>query len=690
MNFLAPLFLLGGLLIAVPVVLHLVRRSSRERTLFSSLMFLRPVPPTLSRRSRVEDWILLLLRCALLALMGVAFARPFWKGGGQEGMQGGASLREVLVLLDTSASMRRGEMWSGALERLEAVASEMQPADGLALWLFDRELRRVFDAESWLAVPVADRVSWLISRVGEAKPGWGASYLDLALMEAAEALSSGADRGVDVSREIVVISDLQDGMRLRYLQGHEWPGGVQVRLESIDLAGANNAGLQLVGGAGVSSDGEPFVRVRVENQRGAEKEQFQLSWVGLGEALPSGEVMQVHVPAGQSRVVRVPLAQGGVLAGDVRLEGDDAGFDNRLFVARPEARVVRVLYAGSEAASDAAGARFFLERALRDTPFRRVEIESRPGEGEDGLGDLAGVSLIVVRSGLSAVSARQVGDWVRAGHVLLWVPEDSDSAAVSSAGMGLPSWFREEIQPDDYLMLGRINYQHPLLEPFAESRYSNFTPIHFWRYRRVAPELLDGAAVVAAFDNGDPFLVEASLGGGRMFVMTSGWQPEDSQLGVSSKFVPLLYRVLDLSGGGEARGESLVVGDQVREAGVEVRDSRGRLLERGDGGGIVMNEPGIYQLRRGDAVERVVVNLEPSEVRTTIMEAEQLEASGVPLAASAEEVLAEESRMRQLDFAELESRQKVWKWLLLVAVVVVVAETWLAARGNRPQRKAAV
>ncbi|MFM1944792.1 MAG: hypothetical protein RI897_3774, partial [Verrucomicrobiota bacterium] len=32
--------------------------------------------------------------------------------------------------------------------------------------------------------------------------------------------------------------------------------------------------------------------------------------------------------------------------------------------------------------------------------------------------------------------------------------------------------------------------------------------------------------------------------------------------------------------------------------------------------------------------------------------------------------------------------QKVWKWLILLAVVVVVVETWLAARGNRPQRKA--
>ena len=30
----------------------------------------------------------------------------------------------------------------------------------------------------------------------------------------------------------------------------------------------------------------------------------------------------------------------------------------------------------------------------------------------------------------------------------------------------------------------------------------------------------------------------------------AGWQPDDSQLAVSSKFVPLLYSLLELAGGG--------------------------------------------------------------------------------------------------------------------------------------------
>jgi hypothetical protein len=40
MNFLAPLFLLGGLAVALPVIFHLVRRASQNKIPFSSLMFL--------------------------------------------------------------------------------------------------------------------------------------------------------------------------------------------------------------------------------------------------------------------------------------------------------------------------------------------------------------------------------------------------------------------------------------------------------------------------------------------------------------------------------------------------------------------------------------------------------------------------------------------------------------------------
>jgi hypothetical protein len=77
MNFLAPLFLAGAAAIAVPILLHLIRRTEREKLPFSSLMFLQSTPPQITRRSRLENIFLLLLRCLAFALIAMAFARPY-------------------------------------------------------------------------------------------------------------------------------------------------------------------------------------------------------------------------------------------------------------------------------------------------------------------------------------------------------------------------------------------------------------------------------------------------------------------------------------------------------------------------------------------------------------------------------------------------------------------------------------
>ena len=52
MSFLSPLFLLGAAAILGPIVFHLIRRVTREKVPFSSLMFLQPTPPRLTRKSR--------------------------------------------------------------------------------------------------------------------------------------------------------------------------------------------------------------------------------------------------------------------------------------------------------------------------------------------------------------------------------------------------------------------------------------------------------------------------------------------------------------------------------------------------------------------------------------------------------------------------------------------------------------
>ena len=42
-------------------------------------MFLTESPPRITRRSRIEHWVLLLLRAAAIILLALAFARPFFR-----------------------------------------------------------------------------------------------------------------------------------------------------------------------------------------------------------------------------------------------------------------------------------------------------------------------------------------------------------------------------------------------------------------------------------------------------------------------------------------------------------------------------------------------------------------------------------------------------------------------------------
>src|SRR5258708_21210512 len=98
MSFLAPLFLAGAAAIALPVLFHLIRRTTREKTVFSSLMFLMQSPPRLTRRSRLEHILLLALRCLVLFLLAVGFYRPFLKRAMNNDPDSGGSPRLSFIL----------------------------------------------------------------------------------------------------------------------------------------------------------------------------------------------------------------------------------------------------------------------------------------------------------------------------------------------------------------------------------------------------------------------------------------------------------------------------------------------------------------------------------------------------------------------------------------------------------------
>ena len=75
-QFLAPLFFVALAGLAIPVLLHLTQREKKQIVRFPSLMFVRRIPYQSVRRRKIQNWLLLMVRMAALALIILAFARP--------------------------------------------------------------------------------------------------------------------------------------------------------------------------------------------------------------------------------------------------------------------------------------------------------------------------------------------------------------------------------------------------------------------------------------------------------------------------------------------------------------------------------------------------------------------------------------------------------------------------------------
>ena len=128
MAFLAPLFFAALATFAVPVIIHLTQRERKQIVEFPSLMFLQRIPYQSVRRRRIRDWPLLVMRLAAIALIVLAFSRPFFKHP-SVALASSLGPREVVVLLDHSYSMGYGDRWDRARAAARRVVQGLGQSD---------------------------------------------------------------------------------------------------------------------------------------------------------------------------------------------------------------------------------------------------------------------------------------------------------------------------------------------------------------------------------------------------------------------------------------------------------------------------------------------------------------------------------------------------------------------------------
>ncbi|TWU51175.1 BatA domain-containing protein [Rubripirellula reticaptiva] len=718
MSLLAPFFFAGALAVGLPILFHLIRRRPKSEVQFSSLMFLDPTPPRLTRRSRLDHLPLLIIRALALIMLAAAFARPFLRSASETEPQ--RPPKRTVVVIDTSASMQRSGLWQQAIASASEVIDELQSEDRIAIVAFDRKPTILLGLDQSGRLPIEGRKQTAGSIVSEITPSWFGTDTANALAYAAEIAVADSESQLTIDplnpdsaqapsigeTRIVLISDMQSGSAVESLQSLVWPERVRVEVRRVKPVDTTNAAAFVITGTPTGEEGPSQsdsternkVRVRVTNASNSTGESFSLDWSSAAPSAAQTETelsVPVQVPPGQTRIITMESPGPGIT--NLRIAGDVDDFDNVRYISLDPPNEQTIVFVGNQVNSNREPREqllYYLQRVPLSDASRNVSVrEFTPQElaSEPFATELVPdkYPLIIVARPLEIDSVSRLKSYLDRGGRVLFVLDDANSG--SDLGTTLGSLTGESISVTeaaerDYHMWSRIDFADPIFRPMSDPQFNDFTKVRFWAHRNV--EGFDEQwKTVTQFDDGQVAIARRTIGDGELMLATFGWQPSASQLALSTKFIPLVAGWLgnrgdQLDPAGIDLGDALPI-PPTPTATITTPNGETSSYSSADDAGVV-DRPGIYTLIDGDEVRRIAVNLPESESQTDPIGEEVLEQFGVLTGKPVSEEQAKATE-RQLRDRELETRQKLWQWMLVTALAMIGIETWWGGRLSRRQ-----
>jgi len=138
MQFLFPAMLLGALGVSAPILIHLFNRFRFKQVEWGAMELLRKAVIIRSRKIRIEDLLLLALRCLIIIVLALALARPILTPQGAPWL-GKSNDVSVVIALDGSFSMGHKPAtkarFDRAADRVREIAKTLKPGNPITLVL---------------------------------------------------------------------------------------------------------------------------------------------------------------------------------------------------------------------------------------------------------------------------------------------------------------------------------------------------------------------------------------------------------------------------------------------------------------------------------------------------------------------------------------------------------------------------
>jgi hypothetical protein len=691
MSFLAPLFFVGLAAIAIPVIVHLIQKERKDVVEFPSLMFIRQIPYQSVERRRIHNWLLLLLRTAAMLMIVAAFTRPFFTQDPVQAAAANSGAREVVILLDRSASMGYGDHWQRAQDEARKIVSTLGNEDEATLVLFGSGIEE--------AVRATNDKSRLDAAIGAATVSSDGTRFAPALRLAQSVLT----RSNKPRKEAVLISDFQRSGWERQEEIH-LPEGATLAPISVGAPETSNLAVSSVALQRASFQNEERVTITagLTNRGGSAVDNLAVTLTLDGRTVETKSVSIGPNASGSVTFAPVTASSPGIRA-TIKAGSDLLPIDNTFHFALTPSRPVSVLIVQGEGAPRDSSLYVTTALSIGTSPPFRSELVSTARLTPD---HLLRRSVIILNDStpLSTQADEALRRFVEQGGGLLSVlgersPWSGADTPLLAGTLGPPV---DRLRRGSAGTLGFLDYSHPIFDEFKDPRNGNFSNVRFFTYRSLSP--MDGDRVLARFDDGAAAMVERKVGNGRVIAFTSKMDTEWNDFARGALFLPLLQETIRYLAQyeepvawytvGRMLDISVPLGALVREGSIGesggskttavVVSPTGEQATLGEGGSpsIELAEQGFYSVRLQGSGERrpfeVAVNIDPAESDLSSLPPAEFVATATGRAA----VSASGQSLERPDLtpADMEKKQSLWWFIFLAGVIALLVEAVLANR----------
>ena len=709
MTLLNPALLAGLLAIGLPILIHMLSKPRLKRIKWAANRFLLKIMQKNRKRAQAEDVLLLLLRCLLVALAVLLFTRPALLVP-FSGLQTGQAKTIAVIVMDATASMGQSDgvriRFDQAKSMVDDILSKLGPGSSCALYLATSR------AQAVIAQPTED-FAVLRHTLDKLEPTDEGGDLFPATSAAMDLLKSLGGK----NREIFVLTDSQKAAwtqlgRLRQLQSLNQKD-IPIHFVIVGDHGENNvavSGLDLSGNVAVTDQPLRY-SVQVSNWGKAAVERLSVK-LAVDTDAPQDEGVVDRIEPGGTKSISLfaRFRTPGTHAVTATIPGDHLPSDNHLSSAVVVLDQIKTLVVeGSNNADPTLRDGFFLRHAL--TPVRPEQLPTyyvkvtmgRPNGLESATLNQYQVIFLSNIAQLTPHAAQSVSQYVNQGGTLVVFPGPETDTNFYDSDATFSALLPAKLQPvrdvpgdQKFLAWQSHGYDHPITALWNQPEAGNLGSVRVSRYFPLTAGPAR-AQLVVKYVNGEPAVMEKSVGKGKVILFSSTATTAWTTLPLHPSFVPLLSRIMAFATstlGGSlnvAAGEPFAYNVDPANAGKDLSvtapgEKKRRVIgsvERGEEFAVLRDSDtsmaGPYQLFVGEESKPKVifaVQGDPTESNLQQEPKADIESLLNPPAAQSEEETPEKVAASK----RLVPGWEFWTPLALALLVLVLMETALSHR----------